>query len=169
MNSILFLQLTLIFISLLLTVGIMVYLKQQLQSIVLPIQHIGQRPAHPLLEHPSPIQMNDLLNTNSQQHLLIFTDTTCPHCIPSIEQFLETKEQRQLMISYSILLKNGQKKDQELYRDNESELRIIPVNDQIIDAFKIQEYPFYMLIEDNEKISYAAPFPDGLYSKFAAK
>lgn len=169
MNSILLLQLTLILCSLLFTVGIIIYLKQQLQLIVLPIQHVGQRMAHPLLEQPTPIHMKELLNTNNQQQLLIFSDTKCPHCIPSLEQFLETKKQRKLSVSFSILLKNGQKEDQELYHDNQTNMRIIPVNEQIIDAFQIREFPFYMMVEDDEKISYAAPFPDGLYSKLSTK
>jgi protein-disulfide isomerase len=67
-----------------------------MELIILPIQHVGQKLVHPLLEKPSPIQMNDLLQNNHKQQLLIFTDTACPHCIPSLEQFLETKKQRQL-------------------------------------------------------------------------
>lgn len=78
------------------------------------------------------------------------------------------KKQRKLNVSLSILLKNGQKKDQELYRDNETNLRIIPVDEQLINAFQIQEFPFYIMVEDNDTISYAAPFPDGLYSRLAA-
>ncbi|GLF89122.1 hypothetical protein Saga11_03810 [Bacillus safensis] len=169
MNSILLLQLTLILCSLLLTIGIIIYLKHQMELIILPIQHVGQKLVHPLLEKTSPIQMNELLHTNSKQELLIFTDTACPHCIPSLEQFLETKKQRNLNVSFSILLKNGQKEDQELYRDSQTTMRIIPVDEQMIDAFKIEEFPYYMMVEEDETISYAAPFPDGLYSKFPAK
>lgn len=168
MNSIFLLQIALILCTLLFTVGIIIYLKQQMQLIILPNEHIGQKLAHPLLEQPSPIQMHDLLQTNSKQQLLIFTDTACPHCIPSLEQFLETKKQRKLNISFSILLKNGQKEDQELYRDNQTNMRIIPVGEQIIDAFQIQEFPYYIMVEDDETISYAAPFPDGLYSRLPA-
>ncbi|TFW49458.1 thiol:disulfide interchange protein [Bacillus sp. 005/A4HT-01/001] len=168
MNSIFLIQLALMICSLLLTAGIIIYLKQQMQLIILPIEHVGQKLAHPLLEQPSPIHMNDLLQTNRTQQLLIFTDTACPHCIPSLEQFLETKKQHKLNVSLSILLKNGQKKDQELYRDNETNLRIIPVDEQLINAFQIQEFPFYIMVEDNDTISYAAPFPDGLYSRLAA-
>ncbi|MED1747306.1 MAG: thiol:disulfide interchange protein [Bacillota bacterium] len=169
MNSILLLQLTLILCSLLLTVGVITYLKHQMKLIILPIQHVGQKLVHPLLEQPSPIHMNDLLQTNQMQQLLIFTDTACPHCIPSLEQFLETKEQRKLNVSFSILLKNGQEKDQELYRDNQTNMRIIPVDEQLIEAFQIQEFPYYIMVEDDETISYAAPFPDGLYSRLPAK
>lgn len=168
MNSILLLQLTLILCSLLLTIGVIIYLKQQMELIILPIQHVGQKLVHPLLEKPSPIPVNDLLQTNSKQQLLIFTDTSCPHCIPSLEQFLETKKQRKLDVSFSILLKNGQKEDQELYRDNKTNMRIIPVDEQMIDAFQIEEFPYYIMVEEDEIISYAAPFPDGLYSRIPA-
>ncbi|WP_282067837.1 thiol:disulfide interchange protein [Bacillus pumilus] len=169
MNSILLLQLTLILCSLLLTIGIIIYLKHQMELIILPIQHVGQKLVHPLIEKPSPIQMNDLLQTNHKQQLLIFTDTACPHCIPSLEQFLETKRQRQLDISFSVLLKNGQEKDQELYRDNQTNMQIISVDEQMIGAFHIEEFPYYILVEEDETISYAAPFPDGLYSRIPAK
>ncbi|MDG3045108.1 hypothetical protein OE903_19180 [Bacillus sp. B6(2022)] len=47
-------------------------------------------------------------------------------------------------------------------------MRIIPVDEQLINAFQIQEFPFYIMVEDNDTISYAAPFPDGLYSRLAA-
>ncbi|MDQ0818684.1 thioredoxin-related protein [Bacillus pumilus] len=169
MNSILLLQLTLILCSLLLTIGIIIYLKHQMELIILPIQYVGQKLVHPLIEKPSPIQMNDLLQTNHKQQLLIFTDTACPHCIPSLEQFLETKKQRQLDISFSVLLKNGQEKDQELYRDNQTNMQIISVDEQMIGAFHIEEFPYYILVEEDETISYAAPFPDGIYSRISAK
>ncbi|MCR4352748.1 hypothetical protein FO510_02210 [Bacillus pumilus] len=169
MTSILLLQLTLILCSLLLTIGIIIYLKHQMELIILPIQHVGQKFVHPLLEKPSPIQINDLLQTNHKQQLLVFTDTACPHCIPSLEQFLETKKQRQLDISFSILLKNGKEEDQELYRDNQTNMRIISVDEQMIGAFHIEEFPYYIMVEEDETISYAAPFPDGLYSRFSAK
>ncbi|WP_375566471.1 thiol:disulfide interchange protein [Bacillus pumilus] len=169
MNSILLLQLTLILCSLLLTIGIIIYLKHQMELIILPIQHVGQKLAHPLIEKPSPIQMNDLLQTNHKQQLLIFTDTACPHCIPSLEQFLETKRQRQLDISFSILLKNGQEEDQELYRDSQTIMQVISVDEQMIGAFQIEEFPYYIMVEEDETISYAAPFPDGLYSRIPAK
>ncbi|WP_414051679.1 thiol:disulfide interchange protein [Bacillus pumilus] len=169
MNSILLLQLTLILCSLLLTIGIIIYLKHQMELIILPIQHVGQKLVHPLIEKPSPIQMNDLLQTNHKQQLLIFTDTACPHCIPSLEQFLETKRQRQLDISFSILLKNGQEEDQELYRDNQTIMQVISVDEQMIGAFQIEEFPYYIMVEEDETISYAAPFPDGLYSRIPAK
>lgn len=169
MNSILLLQLTLILCSLLLTIGIIIYLKHQMELIILPIQHVGQKLVHPLIEKPSPIQMNDLLQTNHKQQLLIFTDTACPHCIPSLEQFLETKRQRQLDISFSILLKNGQEEDQELYRDSQTIMQVISVDEQMIGAFQIKEFPYYIMVEEDETISYAAPFPDGLYSRISAK
>ncbi|MBR0620525.1 thiol:disulfide interchange protein [Bacillus sp. LNXM12-2] len=169
MNSILLLQLTLILCSLLLTIGIIIYLKHQMELIILPIQHVGQKLVHPLIEKPSPIQMNDLLQTNHKQQLLIFTDTACPHCIPSLEQFLETKRQRQLDISFSILLKNGQEEDQELYRDSQTIMQVISVDEQMIGAFQIEEFPYYIMVEEDETISYAAPFPDGLYSRISAK
>ncbi|AZV53947.1 MULTISPECIES: thiol:disulfide interchange protein [Bacillus] len=169
MNSILLLQLTLILCSLLLTIGIIIYLKHQMELIILPIQHVGQKLVHPLIEKPSPIQMNDLLQTNHKQQLLIFTDTACPHCIPSLEQFLETKRQRQLDISFSILLKNGQEEDQELYRDSQTIMQVISVDEQMIGAFQIEEFPYYIMVEEDETISYAAPFPDGLYSRIPAK
>nr|WP_060597480.1 hypothetical protein [Bacillus pumilus] len=169
MNSILLLQLTLILCSLLLTIGIIIYLKHQMELIILPTQHVGQKLVHPLIEKPSPIQMNDLLQTNHKQQLLIFTDTACPHCIPSLEQFLETKRQRQLDISFSILLKNGQEEDQELYRDSQTIMQVISVDEQMIGAFQIEEFPYYIMVEEDETISYAAPFPDGLYSRIPAK
>ncbi|MCY7610551.1 hypothetical protein MH211_09925, partial [Bacillus safensis] len=90
-------------------------------------------------------------------------------CIPSLEQFLETKKQRKLDVSFSILLKNGQKEDQELYRDNKTNMRIITVDEQMIDTFQIEEFPYYIMVEEDEIISYAAPFPDGLYSRISAK
>ncbi|KPN13863.1 thiol:disulfide interchange protein [Bacillus australimaris] len=169
MNSILLLQLTLILCSLLLTIGMIIYLKHQMELIILPIQYAGQKLMHPLLEKPSPIQMSELLHTKSKQELLIFTDTACPHCIPSLEQFLEMKKQRNLNVSFSILLKNGQKEDQELYRDSQTNMRIIPVDEQMIDKFQIEEFPYYIMVEEDETISYAAPFPDGLYSRIPAK
>ncbi|AVM25698.1 thiol:disulfide interchange protein [Bacillus pumilus] len=169
MNSILLLQVTLILCSLLLTIGIIIYLKRQMELIVLPIQHAGQKLVHPLLEKPSPIRMNDLLEASHKQQLLIFTDTACPHCIPSFEQFLETKKQRQLDISFSVLLKNGQEKDRELYRDNQTNIRMISVDEQMTNVFQIEEFPYYIMVEEDETISYAAPFPDGLYSRIPAK
>ncbi|OUZ07430.1 thiol:disulfide interchange protein [Bacillus pumilus] len=169
MTSILLLQLTLIVCSLLLTIGIMIYLKHEMDLIILPVHHVGQKLVHPLLEKPSPIQMNDLLQNNHKQQLLIFTDTACPHCIPSLEQFLETKKQRELDIPFSILLKNGKEEDQELYRDNQTNMRIISVDEQMTNIFQIEEFPYYIMVEEDETISYAAPFPDGLYSRLVEK
>nr|MDF9460439.1 hypothetical protein [Bacillus pumilus] len=83
MNSILLLQLTLILCSLLLTIGIIIYLKHQMELIILPIQHVGQKLVHPLIEKPSPIQMNDLLckpiTSNSRLYSLTQHVRTASH------------------------------------------------------------------------------------------
>lgn len=70
MNSILLLQLTLILCGLLLTIGVIIYLKQQMELIILPIQHVGQKLVHPALEKPSPFPVNDLLQTNNKRDYL---------------------------------------------------------------------------------------------------
>ncbi len=39
----------------------------------------------------------------------------------------------------------------------------------MIDTFQVEEFPYYIMVEEDEIISYAAPFPDGLYSRISAK
>ncbi|MCY9543477.1 hypothetical protein M5X00_03170 [Paenibacillus alvei] len=97
--------------------------------------------------------------------LLIFIDSHCPYCIPSLERWIQASMERGSALNAAVLLKEsgiGSYKD--LYRHSNG-IRFLQADENIFEAYQITEYPYFVYVNSKQEIVYASPDPEGWWGR----
>lgn len=97
--------------------------------------------------------------------LLIFIDSHCPYCIPSLERWIQASMERGTALNAAVLLKeSGIVGYKELYRHSNG-IRFLQADENIFESYQITEYPYFVYINSKQEIEYASPDPEGWRGK----
>ncbi|WII36987.1 peroxiredoxin family protein [Paenibacillus thiaminolyticus] len=93
--------------------------------------------------------------------LLIFIDSHCPYCIPSLERWIQASMERGTALHAAVLLKeSGIGGYKELYSHSNG-IRFLQAGENIFESYQITEYPYFVYVNAKQEIVYASPDPEG--------
>ncbi|CAH8718993.1 redoxin domain-containing protein [Paenibacillus melissococcoides] len=93
--------------------------------------------------------------------LLIFIDSDCPYCIPSLERWIQANMEQGSDLHAAVLLKEGGIGGyQELYSHSKG-IRFLQAGYKIFESYRITEYPYFVYVNSKQEIEYASPDPEG--------
>lgn len=97
--------------------------------------------------------------------LLIFIDSHCPYCIPSLERWIQASMERGTALHAAVLLKeSGIGGYKELYSHSKG-IRFLQAGENIFESYQITEYPYFVYVNSKQEIVYASPDPEGWWGR----
>lgn len=97
--------------------------------------------------------------------LLIFIDSHCPYCIPSLERWIQANMERGSTLHAAVLLKEGRIGGyKELYNHSKG-IRFLQADEKIFESYQITEYPYFVYVNSKQEIVYASPDPEGCWGR----
>ncbi|WP_119793341.1 peroxiredoxin [Paenibacillus thiaminolyticus] len=97
--------------------------------------------------------------------LLIFIDSHCPYCIPSLERWIQASLERGTALNTAVLLKeSGIAGYKELYSTSKG-IRFLQAGEKIFESYQITEYPYFVYVNSRQEIVYASPDPEGCWGR----
>lgn len=134
----------------------------------------GSRRSYPLLHQQAPsfVLPNDDDTRFDLSHaiakngiLLIFIDSHCPYCIPSLERWIQASMERGTALNAAVLLKeSGIGGYKELYSHSNG-IRFLQADENIFESYQITEYPYFVYVNSKQEIEHASPDPEGWRGK----
>ncbi|WP_197255891.1 redoxin domain-containing protein [Paenibacillus dendritiformis] len=97
--------------------------------------------------------------------LLIFIDSHCPYCIPSLERWIQANMERGSDLHAAVLLKESEIGGyKELYSQSKG-IRFLQAGEKLFESYQITEYPYFVYVNSRQEIEYASPDPEGWRGK----
>lgn len=93
--------------------------------------------------------------------LLIFIDSHCPYCMPSLEKFMFISQEKASFINCAVIIKeSGISYYRDLY-NNAQGIRLLQADETLFKQYEIHEYPYFIYVNFRQQIVYASPDSEG--------
>jgi hypothetical protein len=99
--------------------------------------------------------------------ILIFINSTCPHCSPNFSIFLNEVSKYQF-INFALVISEKQKEEMKNYYELYDDINILSVSEEVFTDFKIRAFPFYIYIDSFLEIKEATPIPYKILSQLGS-
>ncbi|MDU5145191.1 MAG: hypothetical protein E6230_23730 [Paenibacillus dendritiformis] len=174
MNVVIYFQFALLACVIIATIVLANFLSSMLHRTKRMAEEGGSRRLYPLLNQQAPsIVLPDADGTlfdlthdiEKKGILLIFIDSHCPYCIPSLERWIQANRERGSDPHAAVLLQEGGIGGyKDLYSDSTG-IRFLQAGQKIFEACRVTEYPYFVYVNSKQEIEYASPDPEGWRGK----